>query len=216
MTTITIQQSAIRAVSFAMAKKDIRYYLNGMLLEHNGAETRLVATDGHRLNACLIEHDDALITNPVKIILPASFVDTICKAKGDKRAKTSDIVISFDDTNPIKVSAALPDGTETVGTLVDGRYPDYTRVIPDSFSGETAHYQPSYMLDADLSMLAWFNLGKGKFHGYGFGYNGTNAAGYSVPGFVCVIMPMRADMCKSTDTRFKTEIAKPEAQEAAA
>lgn len=41
-TVITISQNAIQAVAYAMAVKDIRYYLNGMLLQHNGQETRLV------------------------------------------------------------------------------------------------------------------------------------------------------------------------------
>lgn len=55
MTTIIIPQHAIHAVSFAMGNKDIRYYLNGMLIEHNGAETRMIATNGHRLHAALTD-----------------------------------------------------------------------------------------------------------------------------------------------------------------
>ena len=50
MHSLKVKISDIRAVSFAMAKKDLRFVLNGMLVETNGADVRLVCCDGHRLH----------------------------------------------------------------------------------------------------------------------------------------------------------------------
>jgi len=54
--TLTISQAALKRLldktHFSMAQQDVRYYLNGMLLESNGKTLRTVATDGHRLAYC--------------------------------------------------------------------------------------------------------------------------------------------------------------------
>ena len=52
-----VLQKDLKAISLAMAVKDIRYYLQGVLFESNGAFTRLVATDGHRLH--MVQTEDA-------------------------------------------------------------------------------------------------------------------------------------------------------------
>ena len=55
----TVEQAKLRRVidrvAFAMAQQDVRYYLNGMLLEVNASSLRSVATDGHRLATCIVE-----------------------------------------------------------------------------------------------------------------------------------------------------------------
>ena len=45
----------IEKTHFSMAQQDVRYYLNGMLLEAGGQHLRAVATDGHRLSLCQAE-----------------------------------------------------------------------------------------------------------------------------------------------------------------
>lgn len=182
---ITIQQNELKAVSYAMAVKDIRYYLCGVLLESNGAETRLVATDGHRLHAVVSFDKDALIVDPVQIILPASFVKTLLKAKLSK----GDVLHINIAGN--KASCSLPDGTETVCSGIDGRFTDYLRVIPKTVSGEYRPCNPAYVLDAQDGVRAYLN--NKKANPPDLVYNGDSAAMLAVDRFVAVVMPWRAD-----------------------
>jgi DNA polymerase-3 subunit beta len=207
---VTIPQSTIKAVAYAMAANDIRYYLNGMLLQHNGEETRLVATDGSRLNAARIEHKDGILCDPIEVIIPDMLIKVICKAKAPRHDKSRMITLTIDGD---KVSSAMPDGTESVAKAIDGRFPDYSRVIPESFSGESAQYNPKYMMDAvDSIRTYWGNNGATP----GFCYNGTNAGGISVDGFVAIAMPWRADVCDSSAAWAKAEMLKPEKSESVA
>lgn len=182
---ITIHQNELKAVSYAMAVKDIRYYLNGLLIESNGAETRLVATDGHRLHAVVSFDKDALIVDPVQIILPASFVKTLLKAKL-RKGESFNINI-----NGNKASCALPDGTEVVCSGIDGKFPGYLRVIPQTLSGEYRPCNPLYILDAHEGVLAYLN--NKKANPPDLVYNGDSMAMLAVDRFVAVVMPWRAD-----------------------
>ena len=75
-----INQKDLRAVSLAMAVKDIRYYLQGVYIEANGAETRLIATDGHRLHM-VIQEESGPVVEPVTFIMPADMVKKCLTAK---------------------------------------------------------------------------------------------------------------------------------------
>lgn len=182
---ITIHQNELKAVSYAMAVKDIRYYLNGLLIESNGAETRLVATDGHRLHAVVSFDKDALIVDPVQIILPASFVKTLLKAKL-RKGESFNINI-----NGNKASCALPDGTEVVCNGIDGKFPGYLRVIPQTLSGEYRPCNPLYIIDAHEGVRAYLN--NKKANPPDLVYNGDSMAMLAVDRFVAVVMPWRAD-----------------------
>lgn len=206
---VTIPQSTIKAVSYAMASNDIRYYLNGMLLQHNGEETRLVATDGARLNAARINHNDVGLCDLVEVIIPDALIKIICKAKASRHS-TRMITLTIDGD---KVSASMPDGTESVAKAIDGRFPDYSRVIPESFSGESAQYNPKYMMDAVDSVRTYWGINGAT---PGLRHNGTNAGGISVDGFVAIVMPWRADVCNGSTAWAKAEMLKPEKSESVA
>ena len=62
-------RSMIERTAFAMAQQDVRYYLNGMLLESGGSFLRTVATDGHRLALCQAELDGAALDEQ-QVIVP--------------------------------------------------------------------------------------------------------------------------------------------------
>jgi len=201
---ITIKQSTIKAVARAMAKNDIRTYLNGMLIHTNGHDTRLVATDGPRMNVAIVERT-MLVEVPQQYIIPASLVSTICKSKAGKNNKEPDVTLTFHDG---KVAAALPDGTEAVAKLVDGKYPDYDRVIPKTLSGEVAQYNPQYVLDAYNSIADYLCV---KGHSYALSMNGQNGcAAMACDGFVALIMPWRAETVTTIDSRLLSPIASPE------
>ena len=203
----SIPQSAIKAVAYAMAVKDIRYCLNGMLMQHNGQETRLVATDGSRLHACIVKHKDAeLLPEVIEAIIPDSLVKTILKAKPG-RYGYKEIAFTIDGT---RIQADLFDGTSASATAIDGKFPDYHRVIPTEFSGLVAQYNPEYLLDAELGAQAWLESGKGTPC---FCHNGDFAGGIALDGFVAIVMPRRADATlNAPDAAFKLYPAKAEPQ----
>ena len=200
---ITIKQSTIKAVAYAMEKTGYRDYLKGMLVHTNGHDTRLVATDGHRMNIAIIERT-MLIEAPKKYIIPASLVSTICKSKAPKDNKKPEVTLTFNDG---KVAAALPDGTEAVAKLVDGNYPDYNRVIPHTLSGEAGQYNPQYVLDAHNSIADYLGV---KNHRCALSMNGQNGcAAMACDGFVALIMPWRAGTATTIDSRLLSPITSP-------
>ena len=208
MTTFTIKQKDLKAVAYAMATKDIRYYLNGILVEHNGAETRLAATDGHRLHVVL-EELTGLMIEPVSAIIPRDFVVAMLKTKPVARGVDVEIVLTLDNG---KIEARFQNQTSMVTQAIDGKFPDYCRVIPSvALTGEAANYNNQYLVDADKGLCDYLELSSTKTHGVGFGQNGNGSGVLSVPGFTAVVMPMRVDLCTSADTRMTKPMAKPEA-----
>ncbi len=111
----------LQLVQFAMASQDIRYYLNGMLLVLDGKAVRVVATDGHRLSYAETEQDNTATLR--EVIIPRKTVMELTKLLDD-----------VDDPVELRIGAnqvtiTLP-GTELVSKVVDGKFPDYQRVIP--------------------------------------------------------------------------------------
>ncbi|RMW99509.1 DNA polymerase III subunit beta [Allofranklinella schreckenbergeri] len=115
-------------VSFAMAVQDIRYYLNGILFVAEGRTLSLVATDGHRL-AFASATLDADVPKQ-EVILPRKTVLELQRLLRDARNDRGDDVamIQFQfANNQAKLSF---NGLEFVTKLVEGKFPDYNRVIP--------------------------------------------------------------------------------------
>ena len=111
----------LNQVSFAMAVHDIRYYLNGILFVAEGKQLSLVATDGHRLafaNATL----DVEVPRQ-EVILPRKTVLEMQRLLSDA---VGAIEMQF-ASNQAKFSVG---GMEFVTKLVEGKFPDYNRVIP--------------------------------------------------------------------------------------
>ena len=111
----------LNQVSFAMAVHDIRYYLNGILFVAEGKQLSLVATDGHRL-----AYASALLDVEVprqEVILPRKTVLELQRLLSDAEGA---IEMQF-ASNQAKFSF---DGMEFVTKLVEGKFPDYNRVIP--------------------------------------------------------------------------------------
>jgi DNA polymerase-3 subunit beta len=107
---------------FAMAQQDVRYFLNGSLLEIEGNSITVVATDGHRLalSQQKIATDHSVAK---KVIIPRKAVLEMIKLfSGERR----ELKISFDNNHICIIS----DGLIMTSKLVDGRFPDYNRVIP--------------------------------------------------------------------------------------
>lgn len=122
---ITLPQKTLRRlvqrVQFAMASQDIRYYLNGMLLVLDGRQLRVVATDGHRLSYAETTLDEEVEAR--EVIVPRKTVIELNKILGD----VDDPVALRIGTN--QITFTLPH-TELVSKVIDGKFPDYQRVIP--------------------------------------------------------------------------------------
>jgi len=112
----------IDRTAFAMAQQDVRYYLNGMLWELNEKQLRVVATDGHRLALCTLPGKLEAEGN-TQVILPRKGVLELARLLLDEDANVAVVIGS----NHIR--ATTNDFTFT-SKLVDGKFPDYQRVLP--------------------------------------------------------------------------------------
>lgn len=108
--------------AFAMAQQDVRYFLNGMLVEVGGGHLRSVATDGHRLALCDLAQSD-LDGEQRQVIVPRKGVIEIQRLLQELDDKVS---LSIGQNH---LCATSPMFTLTT-KLVDGKFPDYERVIP--------------------------------------------------------------------------------------
>lgn len=107
---------------FAMAQHDVRYYLNGMLWLADGRQLHLVATDGHRMALA-----SAALEEPAQrseIILPRKTVLELMRLLSDQDDAQVQIALAGDQ-------ARLGfDGLEFTSKLIEGKFPDYQRVVP--------------------------------------------------------------------------------------
>ncbi|MGL4667794.1 MAG: DNA polymerase III subunit beta [Saezia sp.] len=125
-----IQQKVLKklfnSVHFAMAVNDIRYYLNGILFVVEGKNLILVATDGHRLALDRAELDVELPQQ--QVILPRKTVLELQRLLNNN--DDGQIEIQF-ASNQAKFDF---ENLKFVTKLVDGKFPDYTRVIPSGYN----------------------------------------------------------------------------------
>jgi DNA polymerase III subunit beta len=197
MATIQIQRSTIKAASHFMAQKDIRYYLNGILIESSPVETRACATDGH---AMLLRQEDRKDDNAgsARIILPADTVAMILKWKAPfKSAADMPVTITVPD-DPKAEHRAEWCGQIAVFRPVEGNFPDYQRVIPQSLSGEAAHFNPELLMRCQKAAV---DLGTSKAGYFAFTQNGGSAAVATFsPQAFAIVMPMRGEKADAADT----------------
>jgi len=123
---VRVPEAALRELiertSFAMAQQDVRYYLNGLLMDLDADVLRCVATDGHRLALC-----EAKLPEPVKarrqLILPRKGVHELQRLlEGGDR----EVVLEV-GRNHLRVQR---EDVSFTSKLIDGRFPDYEAVIP--------------------------------------------------------------------------------------
>jgi len=114
-------RNLIDRTSFAMAQQDVRYYLNGLMLEHGDGVLRVVATDGHRLAMCeqAVEAGEA----SEQVIVPRKGIQELHRLLED-----SDQALQVEiGSNHVRITTR---DLRFTSKLIDGRFPDYQRVIP--------------------------------------------------------------------------------------
>jgi DNA polymerase III subunit beta len=118
-------QDLLSLVQFAMAQQDIRYYLNGLLVVLDGTKLKVVATDGHRLSYA--EGELAASHEKHEVILPRKAVLELSRqlSSGDAHIQielyASQVRFRYGNS-------------ELVTKIIDGKFPDYTRVIPTNYT----------------------------------------------------------------------------------
>lgn len=137
MTSIAIHPRHLLAALHCAGKSDVRYYLNGVYVEATTKETRLVATTGV---VCAAFRHAASNTEAVDLIIPRATVEAFAKvAKNAKDAK--DVALRIADGQ----HRLHWDGGSLPFDPIDGLFPNYRRVFPQSPSGETAQFNPELL-----------------------------------------------------------------------
>ncbi|WP_240954009.1 DNA polymerase III subunit beta [Solimonas marina] len=117
-------RSLIERTQFAMAQQDVRYYLNGTLLEVDAGRVRAVATDGHRLALSEATLETG-ISERIQVIVPRKAILELQR-----------LLDSTDEPAKVRISATQIevdlDVVRLTTKLIDGRFPDYERVVPES------------------------------------------------------------------------------------
>lgn len=186
---IYTSRAALKAALRIAAKKDIRYYLNGINVEADSTTTRLVATDGHRM---LILHRNAEndIPGPVSFIIPHDIVRQIIAGGGKGLAH---IQIDIRPEGPGLWSVPLlhiGNRTRLTFAQVEGKFPNWRAVVPKTISGKAAQLAPALLADMNAAAA---DLGSRYIT---VSHNGTEPALIlpTVPTaeqFIGIVMPMR-------------------------
>ena len=123
--TLSLPQGEFRRLidktHFSMAQQDVRYYLNGLLIETDGKTLRAVATDGHRLAICEMELAGKA-KGAQQVIVPRKGVLELQRILGTE----GDIELAV-GTNHVRAQIGE---IRFTSKLIDGRFPEYARVIP--------------------------------------------------------------------------------------
>lgn len=195
-TMIEIRQKDLKAVALAMAVKDLRYYLQGVYIEYNRAQTRIVATDGHRLH--IIQTEGAgMVCQPISFIMPSDMVKHCIRAKGPRGIVDPIITLSYEGSG--KIEAKLPDGSSIVASATDGRFPDFGRIVRDGCTPMESEpiaqvYNQAYVSDAAEALAIYLEHRGSTPPALGLRPRGTSCGVLASGDFLAMIMPMRGEL----------------------
>jgi DNA polymerase-3 subunit beta len=185
-----IPTAHLKAALLFAAKKDVRSYLNGVLIEWNSENVTIVATDGHRLFAATHSIDEPV--EPGSVIVS---YDDVKRALTGYKAET----IEFTPNDSIGVRLQHGLQTATLGSVSflpsDGTYPDWRRVVPAKISGEAAQFDPAYVGDLAKASKALAVKSSVSFLQAHIYHNGMDCALVTFgdrEDCFAILMPMRA------------------------
>ncbi|QBE66826.1 hypothetical protein [Pseudoduganella lutea] len=167
----------LKAAALCAATKDIRFYLNGVFVEFLLEETRLVATDGN-IAAVLRDEQKHTLDQCVSLIIPNDVI---------KRALTG---WKSGGSSLESLNGGLWSLNSVVFTPMDGRFPDYRRIVPTKASGAVGQFDPELLAVFGKVAKA---LGQ-KTSAVHIWHSGTDAAAVQVlgrPEFTGVMMPLK-------------------------
>jgi hypothetical protein len=185
---ISLKTSVLRAALLCSAKKDIRYYLQGICISFNHPEIAMVCgTNGHILFAgqCPIDVIEAPEAYGFEIIVPGDVIKAL-----DKKAK----VVMLETID------AMPKGNYVLGNTrfqaIDARFPDISRVIPsrDAFSEiKPSYFKPEYLCTANEALAMYYGSKKDICYPLHTRGDGSGVVHMNRNDALVVVMPMRND-----------------------
>jgi DNA polymerase III subunit beta len=211
---LIIPADTVKALLLSAGDGDIRYYLNGVLLDlSTPGRAHLVSTDGHRLTALNLDQDVAIETenldawrdwkcggNPGQYIIPRETLEAVKPKKTGKIVfplivtitRTPDIPdperpgVTIQGTFALTVEGQ----TTAAGVPIDGQFPDWKRILPRQVSGEVAQFNGDYVADCTKAAQL-LNESKEAFATIAHNGNGPALINLSADAFG-VLMPMLA------------------------
>ena len=185
---ITLKTSVLRAALLCSAKKDIRYYLQGICISFNHPEIAMVCgTNGHILFAgqCPIDVIEAPDAYGFEIIVPGDVIKGL-----DKKA---DVVM-------LETIDSMPKGYYVLGNsrfqAIDARFPDVSRVIPsrDAFAEiKPSYFKPEYLCTANEALAMFYGHKKDKCYSLAQRGDASGVVHNERNDALVVVMPMRND-----------------------
>jgi len=185
---ITLKTSVLRAALLCAAKKDIRYYLQGICISFNHPEVAMVCgTNGHILFAgqCPIDVIEAPEAYGFEIIVPGDVIKGL-----DKKA---DVVM-------LETIDSMPKGYYVLGNsrfqAIDARFPDISRVIPsrDAFAEiKPSYFKPEYLCTANEALAMYYGDKKDKCYSLAQRGDASGVVHNERNDALVVVMPMRND-----------------------
>ncbi len=199
MALIHISRNKLKAAAYFSGKEDIRYYLNGVLIESTPMQTRVCATDGHAL---FCAKDDAKGDNDGTFtgIVPNDTVKQILAWKAPyKGAADLPVVITTAETE----HRAEWCGNTAVFNCLDGKFPEYAKVVPSIVSGGASHFDPDLLMKCKKAAEV---LGISKLGHFAFKQGGDRSAiaVFSVEAFA-VVLPLRGGEADVADVAWARE-----------
>jgi DNA polymerase-3 subunit beta len=176
----TVRYHFLKAARKIAASMDIRYYLNGVLIEIGEQETRYVATDGHGL----IVIKDGIGGVPFQIIVPNEVIDML-PAKTPSPAPT----LTYDPERP-RAECRIGD---VMFTPTDGKFPEYRKIIPTEASKEWAQIQPRYLIAFHEAARIAFPVTNAYLEFWPNGEKGVCLVTLGREDFAGAVMPFRPD-----------------------
>ena len=183
---ITLKTSVLRAALLCSAKKDIRYYLQGICISFNHPEIAMVCgTNGHILFAgqCPIDVIEAPEAYGFEIIVPADVIKGL-----DKKAEV--VMLETIDS--------MPKGYYVLGNsrfqAIDARFPDISRVIPsrDAFAEiKPSYFKPEYLCTANEALAMFYGDKKDKCYPFAQRGDASAVVHNERNDALVVVMPMR-------------------------
>ena len=176
---MNIPSKYLKAALLFASKKDVRYYLNGVLFEVLNGQARLVATDGKMLGVFRLGECSLPDT---QIIIPREKIEVI-------KLKADEVTLRPGDG---KTCALVYAGNEYTFTAIDARFPDYRRVIPSGvMSGESAQFSSELIVVLDKAYKV-LNPSS-KWNTPYISHNGSSSALVDLndDNFLGVIMPIK-------------------------
>ena len=134
---------ALKATAIAASTEQTRYYLNGVCIEHSTTGPIFIATDAHRFIASNHKWISVYAAQFAPAIIPLSLIKRI---KVARKVDIATMTIEPKEGGAILISIYYAGATYAENSI-DGTFPDWRRVIPQSCDGTVSQYNPAYLSD---------------------------------------------------------------------